>query len=61
MTRYLLASAGGASLLYFIMGLLPVQALTNFEIADNKQIRNKSEKLAISHVGNTPEKINTND
>lgn len=61
MTRYLLASAGGASLLYFIMGLLPVQALTNFEIADNKQIRNKSEKLAISHVGKTPEKININD
>ncbi|MBF1991069.1 iron uptake porin [Fischerella thermalis] len=60
MTRYLLASAGGASLLYLIMGLLPVQALTNFEIADNKQIRNKSEKIAISHVGNTPEKININ-
>ncbi|PMB07973.1 S-layer protein [Fischerella thermalis CCMEE 5273] len=61
MTRYLLASAGGASLLYLIMGLLPVQALTNFEIADNKQVRNNSEKIAISHVGNTPEKININD
>jgi hypothetical protein len=43
------------------MGLLPVQALTNFEIADNKQVRNNSEKIAISHVGNTPEKININD
>ncbi|PLZ91885.1 S-layer protein [Fischerella muscicola CCMEE 5323] len=61
MTRYLLASACGASLLYLIMGLLPVQALTNFEIADNKQVRNNSEKIAISHVGNTPEKININD
>lgn len=61
MTRFLLASAGGASLLYLIMGLLPVQALTNVEIADNKQVRNNSEKIAISHVGNTPEKININD
>ncbi|PMB51290.1 S-layer protein [Fischerella thermalis CCMEE 5201] len=60
MTRFLLASAGGASLLYLIMGLLPVQALTNVEIADNKQVRNNAEKIAISHVGNTPEKINTN-
>lgn len=61
MIRYLLVSACGASLLYLIMGLLPVQALTNFEIADNKQVRNNSEKIAISHVGNTPEKININD
>ncbi|PMB17770.1 S-layer protein [Fischerella thermalis CCMEE 5198] len=61
MIRYLLASAGGASLLYLIMGLLPVQALTNVEIADKKQVRNDSEKIAISHVGKTPEKVNIID
>ncbi|WP_315787073.1 iron uptake porin [Fischerella sp. JS2] len=60
MTRYLLASAGGASLLYLIMGLLPLQGLANFEIAEQKQVQNNSEKIAISHIGNTPEKIDIN-
>jgi ABC-type thiamine transport system ATPase subunit len=39
MAKYLLASAGGASLLYLIAGfLLPVQALPSLKITDKKLV-----------------------
>ncbi len=55
MSKYLLASAGGAGLLYLILGLLPVQALTNFEVTDNKRVQKTPEKLVITKSENTRE------
>ncbi|TBR58200.1 S-layer protein [Westiellopsis prolifica IICB1] len=57
MSKYLLASAGGASLLYLILGLLPVQALTNFEVKDNKRVQKVPEKVVITKSANTHEII----
>ncbi len=57
MSKYLLASAGGASLLYLILGLLPVQALTNFEVKDNKRVEKVPEKVVITKSANTHEII----
>ncbi|RAM49879.1 MAG: S-layer protein [Hapalosiphonaceae cyanobacterium JJU2] len=57
MSKYLLASAGGASLLYLILGLLPVQALTNFEVTDNKRVEKVPEKIVITKSANTHEII----
>ncbi|MCP6761296.1 MAG: iron uptake porin [Fischerella sp. CENA71] len=53
MSKYLLASAGGAGLLYLILGLLPVQAVTNSEVTDNKRVQKAPEKLVITKSENT--------
>lgn len=54
MAKYLLASAGGASLLYLIAGfLLPVQALPSLKITDKKLVLNHTENLEIPNSSST--------
>ncbi|MFB2772056.1 iron uptake porin [Pelatocladus sp. BLCC-F211] len=60
MTRYLLASCGGAGLLYLLLGLLPVQALTKSEVLDSKLVEKSSEKLVIAKKENRHEIITNN-
>ncbi len=60
MSKYLLASSGGAGLLYLFLGLLPVQALTNFEVTDTKIVQKSPEKLVIAKSKNTHEIITDN-
>ncbi|KOP27057.1 S-layer protein [Hapalosiphon sp. MRB220] len=60
MSKYLLASSGGAGLLCLFSGLLPVQALTNFEVTDTKIVQKSPEKLVIANSKNTHEIITDN-
>jgi hypothetical protein len=60
MNIYLLAGAGGTSLLYLIFGLLPVQAMPNPKVVDDPIVKTNSEKLEVTNSSIIPEKKQLN-
>ncbi|KYC35284.1 S-layer protein [Scytonema hofmannii PCC 7110] len=63
MKKYLLACAGGASFLCLFAEILPVQAISNYELAHDKQVLMDPENLVIfnsSSTYETSEFINNN-
>ncbi|MCC5637775.1 iron uptake porin [Nostoc sp. CHAB 5844] len=57
MAKYLLASAGGASFLCLINGLLPTQVLASLVPTNHNSLINEPQKLAISN-SKVPDKVN---